>query len=128
VKPSVRGFFAIRDSRVEAMIDHVTAGVLVHDDGLTHSDRHDRPRSNGENVTTPNDPQEEIRKDALTAFLGARVREGFRIETRIDTHAIIVPADRRWSFLDRLRKAKAPARQVVSVDEHGEVRQRVSRH
>ena len=72
-------------------------------------------------MTTPNAPEEEVRKDALTAFLAARVREGFVIETRTDTHAIIAPAYRRWSFLDRLRKAKPPARQVVSVDEHGEV-------
>jgi hypothetical protein len=72
-------------------------------------------------MTTPNDAQEEIRKDALTEFLEARVGEGFLVETRTNTHAIIVPADRRWSFLDRLRKAKAPSRQVVSVDEHGEV-------
>jgi len=72
-------------------------------------------------MTRPSDSQEEIRKNALTAFLDARVGEGFRIETRTDTHAIIVPADRGWSFLDRLRKTKAPARQVISVDEHGEV-------
>jgi hypothetical protein len=69
----------------------------------------------------PSAEQEEIRKNALTAFLEERVREGFRIETRTDTHAIIVPADRAWSFLDRFRKAKAPVRQVISVDEHGEV-------
>jgi hypothetical protein len=70
-------------------------------------------------VMTPGDPQEEMRKNALTAFLEARVDEGFRIETRADTHAIIVPADRRWSFLERLRKA--PERHVISVDEHGQV-------
>jgi hypothetical protein len=72
-------------------------------------------------MTTPDDAREQIRKDALTAFLEARVGEGFRIETRTDTHAIIAPPDRGWSLLDRLRKAKAPARQVVAVDEHGEV-------
>ena len=72
-------------------------------------------------MTTSRDSQEEIRKNALTAFLEERVREGFRIETRTDTHAIIVPADRAWSFLDRLRKVKGPARHVLSVDEHGEV-------
>jgi hypothetical protein len=72
-------------------------------------------------MTRPSDSQEEIRKSALTAFLDARVGEGFRIETRTDTHAIIVPADRGWSFLDRLRKANVSDRQVVSVDEHGEV-------
>jgi hypothetical protein len=72
-------------------------------------------------MTSPNDSREEMRKRALTAFLEARVKEGFRIETRTDTHAIIGPA-RRLSFLDRFRKA--PGRQVISVDEHGEVTMR----
>ncbi len=70
-------------------------------------------------MTRPSDPQQEIRKNALTTFLDARVDEGFRIETRADTHAIIVPAGRRWSFLGRLRKA--PERHVISVDENGHV-------
>ena len=70
-------------------------------------------------MTRASDPQAELRKNALTTFLEARVDEGFRIETRADTHAIIVPAGGRWSFLDRLRKP--PARHVISVDEHGQV-------
>jgi hypothetical protein len=70
-------------------------------------------------MTRPSDPQAELRKNALTTFLDARIDEGFRIETRSDTHAIIVPAGRRWSFLERLRKA--PARHVISVDQHGHV-------
>ena len=68
--------------------------------------------------------QEEHRKSALTAFLDARVREGYRVETRTDTHAIIAPADRRRSFLDLLRKPNVPERQVVSVDSDGEVSMR----
>ncbi len=68
--------------------------------------------------------QEEHRKSALTAFLDARVREGYRVETRTDTHAIIAPADRRRSFLDLLRKPTVPERQVVSVDSDGEVSMR----
>ncbi len=72
-------------------------------------------------MTGPSDSREKVRKEALTAFLEAQAREGFRIETRTDTHAIIVRADRARSFLDRLRKTKAPERQVVSVNEHGEV-------
>ena len=67
------------------------------------------------------DDQEELRRSALTAFLDARVREGYRVETRTDTHAIIAPADRRRSFLDLLRKRAVPERQVVSVDSLGEV-------
>ena len=72
-------------------------------------------------MTGPSDSREKVRKDALTAFLEAQAREGFRIETRTDTHAIIARADRGRSFLDRLRKAKTSERRVVSVSEHGEV-------
>jgi hypothetical protein len=75
-------------------------------------------------VTGPSDSREELRKNALTAFLDARVSEGYRIETRTDTHAIIAPADRGWPFLVRLRKAKTPARQVISVDQDGKVTMR----
>jgi hypothetical protein len=70
-------------------------------------------------MTRSSDPQEELRKNALTTFLDARIDEGFRIETRADTHAIIVPAGGRWSFLGRLRKP--PVRHVISVDQHGQV-------
>ena len=75
-------------------------------------------------MTRAPDAQDELRKSALTAFLDARVREGYRVETRTDTHAIIAPADRRKSFLRLLRKPKLPARQVVSVDSDGEVSMR----
>ena len=75
-------------------------------------------------MTQPSDSQEELRKDALTSFIEARVREGYRVETRTDTHAIIAPADQGRSFLDRLRKPKASARQVISVNEDGEVTMR----
>ena len=54
------------------------------------------------------------RKDALDAFLDMKLGEGFAIETRTDTHAII--AQRR--FLNRFR---GPHRYVVSVDEQGGV-------
>lgn len=69
----------------------------------------------------PEDPQEEKRKDALSSYLEKRVAEGFRIETRTDTHAIIVPAGARRSFLDRFRKQSVPAREVISVDVDGNV-------
>jgi hypothetical protein len=72
-------------------------------------------------MSDPGDSSEETRTNALTAFLEARVREGFRIETRTDTHAIIAQAERRLSFLRRLFRPGAPGRQVISVDEHGEV-------
>ena len=75
-------------------------------------------------MTRASDSQEELRKDALTAFIDELVREGYRIETRTDTHAIIAPAHQRKSFFARLRRPKAPARQVISVDEDGEVSMR----
>jgi hypothetical protein len=55
------------------------------------------------------------RKDALDAFLEIKLREGFDVETRTDTHAVVA---RRRSFLNRLR---GPDRYVLSVDEHGGV-------
>jgi len=53
------------------------------------------------------------RNEALDAFLERKLDEGFEIEARRDTHAIIVGRDRR-TFLRRRR------RYVVSVDEHGD--------
>ena len=61
------------------------------------------------------------RKDALDAFLEAKLQEGFEIETHTDTHAIVVERNRRKSFLSRFRGHGAVNRYVVSVDEHGEV-------
>ena len=75
-------------------------------------------------MTRAADDQEALRRSALTAFLDERVREGYRVETRTDTHAIIAPADRRRSLLDLLRKPRAPARQVLSVDSDGVVSMR----
>ena len=56
------------------------------------------------------------RTTALDAFLAMKIREGFKIETHTDTHAIVVE---RRSFLRRL--LGSPPRYVVSVDEHGGV-------
>jgi hypothetical protein len=54
------------------------------------------------------------RRDALDAFLETKLREGFEIETRTNTHAIV--AHRKF-----LRLFRSPERYVVSVDEHGRV-------
>jgi hypothetical protein len=67
------------------------------------------------------DAREETRKNALSAFLEARIGEGFRVETRTDTHAIIAPAKTGRSFLSRFRAPKPDARQVVEVDVDGVV-------
>ena len=63
---------------------------------------------------------ETLRRDALTAFLETRVGEGFTIESRTPTQAILVPT-RSWSLLARFRRAGSPGRQVVQVDVDGEV-------
>jgi len=55
------------------------------------------------------------RERALDAFLATKTEEGFALETRTATHAIIVEPR---SFFARLR-GRAPKRYVVSVDEHG---------
>ena len=61
------------------------------------------------------------RKDALDAFLETKVREGFRVETHTDTHAIIAAGAPGGSFLRRFRGRGAGSRFVISVDEDGEV-------
>ena len=56
-----------------------------------------------------------LRRDALTAFLEARLDEGYLVETRTDTQAIIV---QRTSLFRRFRPR---VRQLVAVDAAGEV-------
>jgi hypothetical protein len=62
-----------------------------------------------------------LRKDGLDTFLDERVGEGFVIETRTDTHAIIF---RRPKGLRRFTSGDDPGRFVVQVDEHGRVTMR----
>jgi hypothetical protein len=61
------------------------------------------------------DPQG-TRRDALDAFLDQKVEEGYMIETRSDTHAIIF---RRPKGLKRFARGQDPGRYVVEVDEDG---------
>jgi hypothetical protein len=56
------------------------------------------------------------RRDALAAFLGQKVEEGYAIETQTDTHAIIF---RRPKGLKRFTSGADPGRYVVEVDEDG---------
>ena len=55
------------------------------------------------------------RKDGLDAFLDERIAEGFTIETRTDTHAIV---SRKPKGLRRFT-GDDPGRYVVEVDEDG---------
>jgi hypothetical protein len=61
------------------------------------------------------DPQG-TRKDGLDAYLDEKVREGYVIETRSDTHAIIF---RRPRGLKRFTGGRDPGRYVVQVNEDG---------
>lgn len=61
------------------------------------------------------------RKGGLDAFLAEKLAEGFAVETRTDTHAIIV---RRPRGLRRFTSGKDPGRFVVEVDEDGLVTMR----
>jgi hypothetical protein len=56
------------------------------------------------------------RKDGLDAFLDQKVEEGYVIETRTDTHAII---SRRRKGFKRFTSGANPERYVVEVDEDG---------
>ena len=56
------------------------------------------------------------RRDSLDAFLDQKVDEGYTIETRTDTHAIV---SRRPKGLQRFTGGADAGRFVVEVDENG---------
>jgi hypothetical protein len=56
------------------------------------------------------------RADGLDAFLDQKLEEGYVIETRTETHAII---SRRPKGLKRFTSGADPGRHVVEVDEDG---------
>jgi hypothetical protein len=62
-----------------------------------------------------------LREKALDAFLATKVREGWRIETHTQMHAIIVDGSNRKRLFSRVRGRGAGGRYVVSVDEQGDV-------
>ena len=68
---------------------------------------------------SPADLQEQ-RKQALDAYLLARRGEGFHVESRTDTHAIITRTGLLPGLLERIR-LNGRKRQVISVDEQGTV-------
>ena len=66
---------------------------------------------------------EGTRKVGLDAFLNQKVEEGYAIETRTDTHAII---SRRPKGFRRFTGGADPGRYVVEVDEDGTVTMRAA--
>jgi hypothetical protein len=56
------------------------------------------------------------RRDGLDAYLDQKLEEGYVIETRTNTHAII---SKRPKGLKRFTGGADPGRYVVEVDEHG---------
>jgi tRNA G26 N,N-dimethylase Trm1 len=61
------------------------------------------------------------RREGLDAFLNKKVEEGYVIETRTDTHAIVT---QRPKGLKRFTSGEDPGRYVVEVDEDGRVTMR----
>jgi hypothetical protein len=75
-----------------------------------------------EHTMTPAREAQAVRRDLLTAFLDARLAEGYLVESRTDTQAIISRGEESSSsFLARFRPQMPPVREVVSVDASGEV-------
>jgi hypothetical protein len=58
---------------------------------------------------------------ALDAYLARRAAQGFRVETRSGSQAVIVRRHRMYFALRWFASGRAEQRFVISVDQHGEV-------
>ena len=63
----------------------------------------------------------DARSAALDAHIAQRAEQGFRVETRSATQAVIVRRHRLYFALRWVGRERAEQRYVVSVDQHGEV-------
>ena len=63
----------------------------------------------------------DLRSAALEAYIAGRSKQGFRIETRSATQAVIVRRHRLHFLVKWVARGMADQRLVVSVDEHGEI-------
>lgn len=61
------------------------------------------------------------RAAALDAYIAQREAQGFRVETRSSTQAVIVCRHRLYFVLRWFARGRAEQRLVVSVDENGEI-------
>jgi hypothetical protein len=58
---------------------------------------------------------------ALDAYIAQRTAQGFRVETRSGSQAVIVRRHRLYFLLRWIARGAAQQRFVISVDQHGEV-------
>jgi hypothetical protein len=65
--------------------------------------------------------RDDLRSEALDAYLVRREDDGYQVETRTAVQAVIVRRDPWYSARRLARTSGADRRLVVSVDEHGEV-------
>jgi hypothetical protein len=63
----------------------------------------------------------EARSAALDAYIARRIAQGFRVETRSGSQAVIVRRHRMYFLLRWVARDSAEQRFVLSVDQHGEV-------
>jgi hypothetical protein len=63
----------------------------------------------------------DARSAALDEYIARRVAQGFRVETRSGTQAVIARRHRLYFVLHLFAREVAEQRYVVSVDAHGEV-------
>lgn len=63
----------------------------------------------------------DARSAVLDAYLARRSAQGFRVETRSATQAVIVRRHRLHFALRWFARGHAERRYLVSVDQHGEV-------
>ena len=63
----------------------------------------------------------DARSLALDAYLARRAAQGFRVETRSGSQAVIVRRHRMYFALRWFASGRAEQRYVISVDQHGEV-------
>ncbi len=61
------------------------------------------------------------RSAALDAYIARRAEQGFRVETRSETQAVLVRRQRLYFILHWVARGRAEQRYVVSVDQHGEI-------
>jgi hypothetical protein len=64
---------------------------------------------------------ETTRSAALDAYIEQRAAQGFRVETRTGSQAVIVRRHRLYFALRWFALSRAEERLVISVDQHGEV-------